>query len=42
MSYKKGGFINIRHNNVRDSTAELLSEIYHDMQVEPTLLPLTG
>ena len=42
MSCKKGGFINIRHNYVRDLTAKLLSEVCHDVQVEPTLLPLTG
>ena len=42
MSCKKGGFINIRHNDVRDLTAKLLSEICHDVQIEPTLLPLTG
>ena len=42
MSCKKEGFINIRHNDVRDLTAKLLSEIFHDVQVEPTLLPLTG
>ena len=42
MSYKKGGFINIHHNDVRDLTAKLLSEVCYDVQVEPTLLPLTG
>ena len=42
MSCKKGGFINIRHNNVRDLTAKLLSEVCHDVQVEPILLPLIG
>ena len=36
MACKKGGFINIRHD-VRDLTAKLLSEEYHDAQVEPTL-----
>ena len=42
MSWKKGGFINICHNDVRDLTAKILSEACHDAQVEPTLLPLTG
>ena len=41
MSYKKGGFINIRHNDVRDLTAKLLSEVCHNVQVKPILLPLT-
>ena len=42
MSRKKGGFINIRHNDVRDLTAKLSSEVCHDEQVESTLLLLTG
>ena len=42
MSCKKGGFINIRQNDVKDFTAKLLSEMDHHVQVEPTLLPLTG
>ena len=42
MSCKKEGFINIRHNDVRDLTAKLLSEVCHDVQIEPALLPLTG
>ena len=28
LSCKKGGFINIRHNDIRDYTAEILSEIW--------------
>ena len=53
ISCKKGVFISIRHNDVRDLTAKLseevchdvchyLSEVCHDVQVEPTLLPPTG
>ena len=42
MSCKKGGSIYIRHDSVRKPTAKLLSEVCHDAQVEPTLLPLTG
>ena len=41
MSFKKGGFISIHYNDVRDLTAKLISEICCDVQVEPTLLPLT-
>ena len=41
MSCKKRGFINILQKDVRDLTAKLLSEVCHDVQVEPTLLPLT-
>ena len=42
LTCKKGGFINIRHNNLRDFTAELLSEVCNDVRVEPLLTPLTG
>ena len=42
LTCKKGGFINIRHNEVRDFTAELLSEVCNDVAVEPLLTPLTG
>ena len=38
ISYKKGEFINIFHDNV---TAKPLSEICQDVQVKPSLLPLT-
>ena len=41
MSCKKGEFINICYNDVRDLTVKLLSEVCHDVQVEPTLLSLT-
>ena len=34
-------FPSIRHNEVRDITAELLSEVCHDVEVEPHLQPLT-
>ena len=32
----------MRHNELRDVTASLLSEVCHDVQVEPPLLPLSG
>ena len=37
-----GAFPIIRHNDVRDLTAKLLSEVCHDVQTEPHLQPLTG
>ena len=37
-----GGFPTVRHNEVRDLTAELLTEVCHSVAVEPTLLPLSG
>ena len=42
MSFKKEGFINIHQKDVSDLTAKLLSKVCHDVQVESTLLPLTG
>ena len=37
-----GGFPTIRHNEIRDITAELMSEVCHNVGVEPTLQPLSG
>ena len=42
LTCKKGGFVTIRHNSVRDFTADLLSEVCNDVAVEPLLAPLTG
>ena len=42
MSCPKGGFPSIRHNEVRDLTATLLTKVCHDVCVEPDLQPLTG
>ena len=42
MSYKKGGFVTLRHNEVRYITATLLSEVCKDVELEPSLLTLNG
>ena len=42
LSCKKGGFISIRHNQIRNITASLLKEVCRDVRVEPTLQPLSG
>ena len=42
MTCKKGGFVCIRHNEVRDLTASMLREVCHDVSTEPLLLPLNG
>ena len=42
MSCKKGGFVTHRHNELRDITAKLLSEVCKDVEVEPLLTTLTG
>ena len=37
-----GGFPTIRHNEIRDITASLLTEVCHNVATEPPLQPLTG
>ena len=42
MSCKKGGFVTIRHNDLRHLTAKILSEVCYDAEIEPTVVPLSG
>ena len=42
ISCTRGGFTIIRHNDIRDATAEMLREVCHDVTVEPVLTPLSG
>ena len=42
LSCPKGGFPSIRHNEIRDLTASLLTEVCTDVCIEPDLQPLTG
>ncbi|XP_076042251.1 uncharacterized protein LOC143026133 [Oratosquilla oratoria] len=42
MICKQGGFICMRHDGVRDLTAQMLQEVCKDGTIEPTLLPLGG
>ena len=42
LSCKKGGFVSLRHNHVRNITAALLKEVCKDVRVEPQLQQLTG
>ena len=42
LSCKKGGFISLHQNQIRDLTANLLKIICHDVLIEPTLQQLTG
>ena len=42
LSCKKGGFVTLRHNELRDNIAEMLQEVTNDVRIEPTLQPLTG
>ena len=41
MSCPRGGFPSIRHNEVRDITADLFSEVCHNVGIEPGLQPVT-
>ena len=42
LSCPKGGFPSIRHNEIRDLTANLLTEVCSDVCIEPELQPITG
>jgi hypothetical protein len=42
MTCKKGGYVTMRHNSLRDLTAEVLGEFCKDVGIEPHLLPVTG
>ena len=41
-SCPKGGFPSLRHNEVRDLTAQMMSEVCNNVSVEPHLQPLSG
>ena len=42
LNCPRGGFPSIRHNEIRDVTADLLSEVCHNVGIEPSLQPVTG
>ena len=42
MSCKKEGFVLIRHTDLRDLTANMLSKVCKDREIEPKLTRLTG
>ena len=42
LSCPKGGYPSIRHNEIRDLTAALLSEVCHNVSAEPHLQPMTS
>ena len=42
LSCKKGGFVTVRHNTIRDLTAKMLTEVCKDVSVEPHLHPIMG
>ena len=42
MNCHRGGFINARHDNVRDFEKQLLEQVCRDVEVEPRLQPVIG
>ena len=40
LSYPRGGFPFIHHNEIRDLSASLLTEVCNDIHIEPDLQPL--
>ena len=42
LTCRNGGYVIMSHNSVRDTTHKLLKEVCRDVQLEPTLLPVTG
>jgi len=42
MNCSSGGFPILHHNELRDFTAAALSEVCHDVAIEPVLQPLSG
>lgn len=39
MTCKTGGFVCMRHDEVRDVTAQMLGEVCRDVRIEPALIP---
>ena len=42
LNCKQGGFVTIRHSNIRDYEANLLAKIHTDIETEPSLQPIEG
>ena len=42
LSCPRGGFPTLRHNDIRDFTADLLTHVCSNVVIEPELQPLTG
>ena len=42
LSFPTGGLPTVRHNELRDFTAKVMTEVCHDVCLEPSLQPLTG
>ena len=42
LNCKKGGFVTMRHNNLRDFKADMLSKMVNDVETEPELQSVKG
>ena len=42
LSCARGGYVIMRHNEIRDVTATLLWEVISNVEAEPILQPITG
>ena len=42
MNCKKGGFVSIRHDSIRDFEANLLNKVCNDVETEPKLQPVNN
>ena len=42
MNCKRGGFIIMRHNNIRDFEANLMRKVCNDVETKPSLQPING
>ena len=42
LSCKKGGYVTMRHNMIRDLEANILKDVCKDVRIEPELMPLGG
>ena len=42
LSCQKGGFIHRRHDEVKELIGNIAGELYHDVEIEPNLIPISG
>ena len=42
VAKKEARFVIVRHNDLRELTAEILSEVCNNTEIEPKLIPLNG
>ena len=42
LTCKKGGYVSMRHNAIRDAEAKLMREVCKDVNIEPNLIPTEG